>query len=257
MTNKDNYKILAKYYDLFLWGNYKKYWEIINVISNRFINESKKINILDIWCWTWWILDYIWNSNLVDWIDLSDEMLNIAKKNHPNNNFYKMSFEDISLDENYNFIFSIFDTLNHIKDQSTLNKVLLNVSNLLNKWWVFFFDINTLYKFKSFKSDKFSIIKDGQNELLTVSREYIPPNIWKWNIEILSKRDWIEWCSGKIKTEINEISFDLESLYIKLKNLYSTVYLFDLDDLNIDLNVTIKSISKSGKISRLWFLCIK
>jgi len=59
-------------------------------------------------------------------------MLNVAKEKFPNNLFYNMSFTDINIDKKYDFIYSIFDSLNHVNDIKKLFKVFSDTSSLLN-----------------------------------------------------------------------------------------------------------------------------
>ena len=252
----DNYKYLAKFYDWVLWGNYSKYWEILNILFDKYINLNDSIKILDLWCWTWWILNYLNYPDKVEWIDLSSDMLNIAKKRFPNNSFYNMSFTDLNINWQYNFIYSIFDSLNHARNTEELYKIFFDVSSLLNKGWVFFFDFNTLSKFKTFNSEIYQIIKT-EKDIISINREFIKPDCWRWNIEILTELSDKKWFYDKSISTVLEMSVEINSIVKELDKHFTKVFLYNLNDLNI-FNIENNIIDiNSIDFYRVWFLCIK
>lgn len=87
----------------------KKHREEINLIINE-ISVEKKISILEFWCWWWRFIKNLNNSfpNIkinYTWIDISSNLIKIAKKENPRNNFicgdiseYIKNFEQESFD---------------------------------------------------------------------------------------------------------------------------------------------------------------
>lgn len=69
----------------------KKHREEIDIILNQ-ISLDKKVSILEFWCWWWRFISHI-NQKFPDikinyiWVDLSSNLIKLAKKDNPKNNF--------------------------------------------------------------------------------------------------------------------------------------------------------------------------
>ena len=70
-------------------------WEEINYFLEKYFlktEKKEKISILDVWCWSWRLLEQIaeitWKNDFdYLWVDSSIEMINEAKTNFPSYNF--------------------------------------------------------------------------------------------------------------------------------------------------------------------------
>ena len=120
------YKEFAKYYDNFYKNkNYHKETEFLK----SFINQDDKI--IDIGCGTGLHASLLQQNGFqVDGLDLNKEMLDIAKT-RVYSNLYLQDVLDISLNQKYDIIISMFAVLNHLKDTQELEKALMNLKNIL------------------------------------------------------------------------------------------------------------------------------
>ena len=117
-------------------------WEEIDYFLEK-IDKNNDLKILDIWCGSWRLLEQFsqnFNIDKIDyfWLDLSSEMLVVAKKNFPNKNFLNLNMLNVDKIKNkFNNIFFIasYHHLDNIEDrEETLKKAY----NLLEKWWRIF-----------------------------------------------------------------------------------------------------------------------
>ena len=251
----NDYNDISIVYDSVLWWNYEKYSNVLNLLYAKYIKNSDKISVLDIACGTWWILKYLDFKEKIEGIDISEWMIKTAQNNFPDNTFSVNSFLSLPIEKKYNFIFSIFDSLNHVSNQWDIYKIFHDVFSMLKNWGIFFFDINTLQKFKSFKSEIHQIV-NNQGDYIIINREFEEPNIWKWHLDLFSKLDKFDSCYKKSTTVIEEISFDIPDLVNYLEKYFSKVILYDMKDISLDKKISVEESSWLW-IFRIWILCIK
>ncbi len=88
-------------------------------------------------------------------VDLSEEMLDVAREKADNENlnvdFVHSDLRDLNLSGSFDLAFSVFDSLNYILTLEDLHKVFKNVYKLLNKDGILIFDLNTLKRLMSIK----------------------------------------------------------------------------------------------------------
>ena len=101
----------------------KYYYE--NLIDFLKFNVPENSSIIEIGCGTGNLLKNLNPARAVG-IDISPEMVRIAKINYPDYDFYVMNAEDVSLDEKFDFII-ISDTIGYFKD---VQKVFNGIHNL-------------------------------------------------------------------------------------------------------------------------------
>lgn len=246
-----NYDKIAYYYDkLFAW-NFHDYWKFLLKVKKEFFWE-KRIKILDLWCGTAWIFDFFYSNNIINWVDLSENMLNVAKKKYPESNFLHSSFVDIKYVNEYDFIFSIFDSINHLKNLKYWERLFEKSFLALKNDGCFFFDINTLNKFKSFNEKENFIMKDN-NDYIILNRKYVKPNWSLWKIKVY-EGNW-NWGYNLSESDISEYSFDVDKILRLLRKYFSKVNLYDMNNLNNIKEFNINNQKDCNK--RIWFLCFK
>lgn len=99
---------------------------------DEFLNYLDGKNVLDIGCGVGNLTKYIYDKGyIIDGIDLSKEMLNIAKTKYPNINFYNMDMMNIILDKKYDGIMLAY-SLFHLTKEEVI-EVLPKYYDLLNK----------------------------------------------------------------------------------------------------------------------------
>lgn len=134
---------------------YKKDWGIestkyVILISNVINNYNLKVNsILDVACGTRILAKELMNIGFkVSGIDISEDMINIAKENTKDNSFKVADMKDFKLNRKFDIITCAFDSINYITNNKDMEKTLSNIFNHLENNGFFIFDINTPYLYE-------------------------------------------------------------------------------------------------------------
>lgn len=136
---KKLYKMQAKVYDIT-----RKFFLFNRNWALKYIENRKGNFVIDYWCWTGLNYKYI-KSNKPDvdyfWIDLSDDMLEIAKKNYWNDLFVKWDvteYKNKSDTAICTYVLSMVDdyenTILNIKDNLNENWTLIVLDFYPYKW---------------------------------------------------------------------------------------------------------------------------
>lgn len=225
MANKNyskmnTYKNIAAYYDDF--QSSKRVSKYIETISREVIgNKLENLDILEMACGTGEILSTLSKKNRTFGIDLSPEMLEIAKKKDSRSQYEVADMRNFSLDQKFDLILCPFDSINHLLTFSDWVALFSNVYKHLKKGGHFVFDCNNYEKFKKIDGKKKRInLKNGFVEILTT----LESNICTWNIKVV--------VSGKTCTEctIKESAFGLEKINSSLKKIFSIIKLLEIED---------------------------
>ena len=86
-------------------------------------------------------------------IDRSREMLSVARKKAlsegENIKFFCSDLRKIRLEERFDFVFSVFDSMNYLLSLGDLKKVFNNIFRVMKKEGIFVFDLNTIQRLMS------------------------------------------------------------------------------------------------------------
>lgn len=128
-------------------------WEEISYFVEKYFNLAKvgntglhslseiqkNISILDVWCWSWRLLEQIWEiywNYDFDylWVDLSPEMIEEARKNFSDDMFEVLDMEDLDKLEGKKFDFVFFiASFHHKKFLREREKTLKNLKKVLKE----------------------------------------------------------------------------------------------------------------------------
>ena len=152
-----------------------KWEEIDYFISSPHLTSPKGrgikgMKILDIWCGSGRLLQQFSNhfdTNEIEylWLDLSNEILNEAKKNYPEKEFLNLDMNGLEILENRKFdsIFFIA-SFHHLKTIAERIEVLEKAKKLLNKdWKIFLTNWSLESEFNKNKYEK-SMIDNSENQ---------------------------------------------------------------------------------------------
>lgn len=182
----------------------KMKWEEIEYFLSS--NEFDWKKILDIWCWNWRLLKNIEENNIKIssylWLDLSNWLLEEAKKNHPNSNFLELNMLDLDkLEEKFDIIFFIA-SFHHLQKLDDRLEVLKKVRNLLwENWKIFLTNWNLIWQEKYKNSE----INWSENEFWSIDFNI---KIWEFyrfyhsfsinELEYLFKKTWFDIIENRI-----------------------------------------------------------
>ncbi|MEM5872305.1 MAG: class I SAM-dependent methyltransferase [Candidatus Aenigmatarchaeota archaeon] len=173
------YKTLAKYYDLiYTWKDYKKEVEFIE----KLLKYNKLKDILDVGCGTGSHASLLIKRGFsVTGIDISDDMLKIARKKVKNAKFIKADMRNFDFKKKFDAIICMFTALNYNFTKKDLERTFTCVSKHLKNNGIIIFDIARIRK--DMKIRRFDIVtaKDKRIELARITQ---------WNPD-LENRKWI------------------------------------------------------------------
>lgn len=143
---------------------YKLWYDYLQEIMEYY--QFKVRNVLDLACGTGNMsLLFAKNSYKVTGIDISREMLTIAKKKAKEADgdidFIEANLCNFTVDEKFDLAISLFDSLNYVLKIDDLKKVFINVYNSLNDNGMFIFDVNTITRLMSIEPG--ATILNGEN----------------------------------------------------------------------------------------------
>lgn len=143
-------------------------WEEIDYFLEK-INKDEKLKILDIWCWSWRLLEQFSNDFNIEkidylWLDLSSEMLKSAKRNFWDKEFLELNMLNIDkITTKFNNIFFIA-SYHHLDNLENREEVLKKVYNLLEDWWRIYMTNWALNSEINNEKYKNSVIKNSENQ---------------------------------------------------------------------------------------------
>ncbi len=131
-------------------------------------------------------------------IDLSDDMINIARNNAPDNNgfLYEVAdARDFEAKTSYDIIISLFHVMSYQNTNEDIKKVFHNVSRALNKGGIFLFDA---WYGPGVLSDKPTVrvkrVEDEKNIFVRIAEPIMYPNenivAVQYNVNIIDKINW-------------------------------------------------------------------
>jgi non-canonical purine NTP pyrophosphatase (RdgB/HAM1 family) len=236
LKSKSNYNFFAKFYDHMMGDREETAKKIVALINKH---NKKARSILDLACGTGEILRFFKERYMVEGIDNSKEMIDIARYKFPELVFYQGSMTKFYNGKKYDVIMSNFDSVNHLLELDKWIDFFTVCKQSLTKGGILIFDINTLEKLdamcigKKFKQDFGGIYT-------RVEVEKVANQKYNWQLEFFDSDT-----KEKISEEnILETSFDKKVILKILKTLFKKVEVIDFD----------KNV-KGGQNRRLYFVC--
>jgi len=127
------YKILAKYYDLiYHWKDYEKEAYSIKDLIKKY-KKSDGNKLLDVGCGTGKHLEYFKDEFSCTGIDISNEMVEVAKTKFKNVILVQGNMIHFNLKTEFDVILCLFSSIGYVKTYSNLEKTMLNFKNHLKK----------------------------------------------------------------------------------------------------------------------------
>ena len=234
----ENYNLFAKHYDAVM-GERKKTVGLLKKFISKYKPNAKQI--LELACGTGTVLKPLSEKYKVYGIDLSSEMLKIAKKKVRLGKFYHQDMTKFNIKGKFDVILCVFDSINHLTNFSDWKKVFHCSRNHLKDNGVFIFDINTEKKLHRLVNEPPWVKQFGKN-LLIMKITDEGNGITNWNVKIFEY-------TGKDKyrlyeENIKEKSFSIKKIKNSLNKLFSSIFLVDHNH---------KKPSSSSEI--LYFIC--
>ena len=208
-----DYSKLSEHYDEIMGNAYLDTY--LEILSEKIGTDFKNKKIVDFGCGTGTLLSRFSKLNKTFGVDLSFEMIEIAKEKDSNSVYSVGNIVDVNVGKDFDVALCTFDTVNHLLDANDWVKFFENVSLHLKKGGIFLFDFNTLEKFNEINGKE--LISDVNDDLQIVMKTETKINLCTWDIKYIENKK-------NIKTEIiKEVSFDIDVVTNYLDKIFIEV----------------------------------
>ncbi len=154
-------------------------------------------------------------------VDMSIEMLNVAKEKLPNVSFHQQNFLELNLELRFDLIVCVFDSLNNLLEPQHLERTFARVLEHLKPGGVFAFDCNTpLGVAELWDDDRFEgemVREEGSARFLWTHR------ILDSGLGEVTARCWIMDAHGKLEQEFTEVHLERGYEHAELEMLLQRV----------------------------------
>ena len=232
------YTKLDRFYDAAM-GDRTEMASYIRRLIRR--HKPRARTLLDLACGTGAILKILAKSYDVAGLDLSPQMLLLARKKLPNVRFYRKDMTRFELATKFDVIICVFDSINHVLKFADWQRTFRNAARHLEEDGLFLFDINTEAKLERLINAPTWVHKFGRNlEFINVTAGR--RGIANWNIRVFEHRRGNRY--GLFEEDIREISFPVNKIKAALRKQFMTIKVIDA-----------LGRKPSSKSDRLYFIC--
>lgn len=231
-----NYDTFAKFYDSVMGSREKNAAEVLSLIKEHH-PEAKKI--LELATGTGTNLVPLSAKYEVYGLDLSENMLEVARTKLPEAKFYHQNMVSFELQERFDVILCLFDSINHLLDFEQWKQVFQNVHEHLNESGVFIFDVNTPEKLQRVVNDK-PFVKEFEGNRMEMTVQEEDDGVVNWRVRFQETGN-----STLQEENIKEVAFPTNEITEALEQVFSSV------------DVKAEPRSDTGVVERIYFSCKK
>ena len=200
------------------------------------INNIKIEQHLDLGCGVGTLCDYFFMNGIkTTGIDISPDMINICKSRNKNIDFFVGDMTQYISNEKYDLVTITCDALNHILEESKIEKIISNVSKMLNSSGFLIFDI--------IDNDKLIL----NNSIISKRNDDVEVHYY-----ITNERDLINTNIKVVKNNVKIYEYDvLEKLY-SVDFIKKTLLKYDLEIIKAEKSILDEKQRFEDKI---YFIC--
>ena len=218
-----SYEVFGKFYDAVM-GDGAESAKRVSELLRASKPDAKKV--LELGCGTGSILRHLQDTYEVYGLDLSSKMLSIARKKIPKAKFSRQNMVDFQIDERFDAVLCVFDSINHIRRFSDWKRVFARVRKHLSPGGCFIFDINTQRKLKRHIAAPPWVHPFGRN-LLIIDVTALANHGSNWNIKVFEHVNHTRYVLHE--EDIVEVSFPLGKIMGALQSYFANVRVVDPD----------------------------
>ncbi len=235
-----SYDPFAKFYDAMM-GEPTETAILLEALIQEFHPDAK--HVLELACGTGAVLKHLRHTYQIMGLDLSEGMLEIARRNAPDAIFYQGDMSTFSLPMSFDVILCVFDSVNHLATFAQWQSLFRQVNQHLGAHGLFIFDVNTLAKLQLLAQAPTWVQEFAGNYLLMNITE-TGDHFFNWQLQIFEQLG--NDLYHRHEATIVETSFAIPQIEQAAKELFEIKRLFD------PLSSEILPTSE-----RLYFVCQK
>jgi len=232
-----SYEIFGKFYDAVMGDGSESAKRVSELLRTSKPGAGK---VLELGCGTGSILKHLQDSYEVSGLDLSTRMLSIARKKVPRAKLSLQDMVDFQIDEQFDAVLCVYDSINHIRRFSDWKKVFARVRQHLSPGGCFIFDINTQRKLERHIAERPWVHQFGSN-LLIIEVTAVANHGSNWNIKVFEHVNHARYVLHE--EDIVEVSFPVAKIMGALRSHFVDVRVVDPDRRR-----------PTGKSERLFFI---
>jgi len=217
MASRNHYDSLAPFYDKVI-GNNSSAKKFLTQTAKKYL--PKNADILELGCGTAENLLQFAAKNNVTGIDISAGMLKEAKKKIPSGKFIRSDISDFHLNKKFDFIFCLYDTINHLNSFKEWQGLFKSVKAHLKENGVFIFDFNTLYKLNILAESDIYPEFSGDDVLLLNVKKFSANN-FNWNIKFFNNTSTAKYTL--FEENIHESGFETKKVLDEIKKNFKII----------------------------------
>jgi SAM-dependent methyltransferase len=177
------YTAFARFYDALMDDPSSRSGRVADCIR-RYMPGAK--SILELGCGTGAVLAGLDPPFSVAGIDLSPQMLEVARWRIPRARLLEANMTDFSLDERFDVVICVFDTLNHVESFEGWRAVFDRVHRHLVEGGLFIFDINPIGRLRAL-SESPPWVHDFDRNVVIIAVELDGASMSTWDIRVFER----------------------------------------------------------------------
>jgi predicted TPR repeat methyltransferase len=236
MTSYDSF---GKFYDAVMGDRAEATERLRGLIRKA---SPKAENVLELACGTGSVLKHLSKHYDVWGLDLSEQMLSIARKKVPQAELSRQNMVTFHLPDRFDVICCVFDSMNHVQSFADWKRLFANVHEHLSAGGVFIFDINTQKKLDRHIAEPAWTHRFGNNFLIMKVSSTGRHKESNWSIKVFEHTRGNRYLLHE--EDIQEVSFPTRKIVRALKAHFSSVQIIDTD-----------RRAPSVESERLYFIC--
>jgi len=222
-----SYGPFAKFYDAVM-GEPTETTTLLEALIQEFHPHAKRV--LELACGTGAVLKHLRHPYQIVGLDLSEEMLEIARRSVPDATFYQGNMSTFSLPMSFDVIFCVFDSINHLSTWAQWQSLFRRVNHHLETQGLFIFDINTLSKLEKLAQAPIEVQRFAGNYLL-MNVSQTENRLYNWQLQIFEQVE--NDLYRRHETNILETSFPMPQIEEAVGELFEIKRLFDPRNTNV------------------------
>jgi len=217
----EQYGKFGRFYDAVM-GSRADSAAFIHSLIRRHKPDAK--TLLELACGTGAVLKRLSEYYQVAGLDISIEMLSVARKKLPGAPLVQADMVTFELGQKFDVIISVFDSINHILNFADWGRVFRRVAQHLARGGLFLFDINTERKLRRHILEP-AWVKPFDGHLLIMDVTDAGRGVSNWNIKVFERQT--KDIYKLLEEDIQEVSFPVERIREALLEIFKSVKIID------------------------------
>ena len=233
------YSAYARFYDA-TQGDRAEHAAYVRSLLKRHHPRAK--SVLELACGTGSILKQLQPHYDVTGVDLSNEMLAVARKKVPGVRLVHGDMTAVDLGERFDVVLCVYDSINHLVRFRDWEAVFRRARQHLNDGGIFLFDINTVHRLAGSAGAPPHVQWFGDGSLMVISIVTAPRGAVDWEINVFER---VRGSSYRLHLDvIREVSFPTERINAALRKRFTRIWTYDA-----------RRARPSASSDRLHFVC--